>query len=386
VSLIVAELERSSMEANNMTRIHKRIVRTFSIALPPLLMLLVLGAVPASAEGSTGAVYTLSNDAGGNAVVVFHRAAVGTLTPAGSVATGGQGSGTGLGSQGSLVLSDDGRRLLAVNAGSDELSAFAVSGDGVTLTDVVRTGGDLPISATIHGNLIYVLNDGSNELTGLRISGRGELTRLRRSAIGLSTVGVEPAQVEFTPNGRQVVVTEKNTNLIDLFRVHAGGGLSGPRVVASEGATPFGFAFDPQGRLVVSEAFGGAPDASAMSSYRVGHKTLTAISASVPTGQTAACWVVVTPNGRFAYTTNTGSASVSGYDIASDGALSLFASVAGTTNAGPTDMGLAGADFLYTLDSGAAAISAFAVASDGSLAPMAGAAGLPASAVGLAVS
>jgi 6-phosphogluconolactonase (cycloisomerase 2 family) len=331
-------------------------------------------------------VFTLSNDAGGNAVVVFDRAADGTLTPAGSVATGGLGSGAGLGSQGSLVLSDDGRVLLAVNAGSDELSAFAVSGSGIALTDVANTGGDLPISVTIHGNLIYVLNAGSDELTGLRISGRGELTRLKRSAVGLSSAGVGPAQVEFTPNGRQVVVTEKNTNLIDLFRVRANGRLSGPSTVASEGATPFGFAFDPKGRLVVSEAFGGAPDASAMSSYRVGNKTLTTISASVPTGQTAACWVVVTPDGRFAYTTNTGSASVSGYDIASDGALSLFASVAGATNAGPIDMGLAGGDFLYTLDSGAGTISAFGIGSDGSLSAIAGASGLPASAVGLAVS
>jgi 6-phosphogluconolactonase len=369
-----------------MTNVYQRIARTLSIALAPLLVLLMLGAVPAAAQGSTGAVFTLSNDASGNAVVVFDRAADGTLALAGSVATGGLGSGAGLGSQGSLVLSGDGRFLLAVNAGSDELSAFTVSGGGIALTDVANTGGDLPISVTIHGSLIYVLNGGSDELTGLKISGRGELTRLKRSAIGLSSAGVGPAQVEFTPNGRQVVVTEKNTNLIDLYRVHADGRLSGPRAVASEGATPFGFAFDPEGRLVVSEAFGGAVNASAMSSYRVGHKTLTTISASVPTGQTAACWVVVTPDGRFAYTTNTGSASVSGYDIGSDGALSLFASVAGATNPGPIDMGLAGGDFLYTLDSGAATISAFAIATDGSLSPIAGAAALPATAVGLAVS
>lgn len=369
-----------------MTKIHKRIMRSLSVALAPLLVLLVVGAVPAVAGGSTGAVYTLSNDATGNAVLVFHRAADGTLSPGGSVATGGLGNGAGLGSQGSLVLSDDGRWLLAVNAGSDELSAFAVTETGIDLTDVAATGGDLPISVTIHGNLIYVLNDGSDELTGLRISNRGELTRLSRSAIGLSASGVEPAQVEFTPNGRQVIVTEKNTDLIDLYRVHAGGRLSGPRGLPSEGATPFGFAFDPAGRLIVSEAFGGAPDASAMSSYRVGHGVLTTISASVPTGQTAACWVVVTPDGRFAYTTNTGSASVSGYDIAADGALSLFASVAGSTNSSPIDMGLAGADFLYTLDAGSAAISAFGIGSDGSLSPVAGASGLPAAAVGLAVS
>jgi 6-phosphogluconolactonase len=369
-----------------MTKLHRRIAKASAVAIVPLLVILTGSFAPVAAQGSSGNVYTLSNDAAGNAVVVFHRAADGTLSPAGSVATGGLGSGAGLGSQGSLVLSDDGRRLLAVNAGSDELSAFAVTGAGIALSDVAKTGGDVPISVTIHGNLIYVLNDGSDELTGLRISQRRELTRLSGSAIGLSASGVSPAQVEFTPNGRRVIVTEKNTNLIDLYRVRAGGRLSGPRVVTSEGETPFGFAFDPAGRLIVSEAFGGAPDASAMSSYGVGRGTLTTISASVPTGQTAACWVAVTPDGRFAYTTNTGSGSVSGYDIADDGALTLFDGVAGTTNSTPIDMGIADGAFLYTLDSGSAAISAFGIGSDGALSDLAGASGLPPTAVGLAVS
>jgi len=351
-----------------------------------LLSALVLGMVPAAAQEAVGAVYTLSNDAAGNAVVVLNRSDNGTLSPAGSVSTGGLGNGGGLGSQGALVLSDDGRWLIGVNAGSDDVSVFAVDSDGLRLTDVQPSGGDNPISVTIHGRLIYVLNDGSDDLSGLRLTPVGKLKPINGSITGLSGAGIAPAQVEFTPDGRQVVVTEKNTDLIDVYGARADGRLSAPNVQVSEGATPFGFAFDPQGRLIVSEALGGAAGTSALSSYTVGADgSLGTISASVPDFQAAACWVVVTPDGRFAYTTNTGSDNVSGYEIGSDGSLTLFEGAPFATGVGPIDMDLAEGDFLYTLDAGSDAISAFAVGSDGSLSAIAGASGLPAASVGLAV-
>lgn len=344
------------------------------------------GTAPAAAQEAAGAVYTLSNDASGNAVVVLNRAADGTLSPAGSVSTGGLGSGGGLGSQGALVLSDDGRWLVGVNAGSDDISVFAVGSNGLRLTDVQLSGGDNPISVTIHGRLVYVLNDGSDDVSGLRLTPVGKLKPINGAITGLSGAGIAPAQVEFTPDGRQLVVTEKSTNLIDVYRVRTNGRLSAPNVQASEGTTPFGFAFDPQGRLVVSEAFGGAAGASALSSYTVGADgSLGTISASVPDFQAAACWVVVTPDGRFAYTTNTGSNTVSGYEIGSDGSLTLFGGAPFATGATPIDMDMAGGDLLYTLNAGSDSISAFAVDSDGSLSAIAGAAGLPAASVGLAV-
>jgi 6-phosphogluconolactonase (cycloisomerase 2 family) len=111
-------------------------------------------------------------------------------------------------------------------------------------------------------------------------------------------------------------VTEKNTNLIDVFAVGNGGFTSAPVFNPSAGQTPFGFAFNQQGVLIVSEAFGGAVDASAVSSYTLGiNGTLSLVSASVPTTETAACWVAVTNNGKFAFASNTGSASVTGYQV-----------------------------------------------------------------------
>ena len=52
-----------------------------------------LAASGVDAAGEPGAVYTLMNQGSGNAVAVLHRAADGTLSAAGSVATGGRGRG-----------------------------------------------------------------------------------------------------------------------------------------------------------------------------------------------------------------------------------------------------------------------------------------------------
>src|SRR6266571_5582596 len=115
-----------------------------------------LAASAAAADGAPGAVYTLMNLTSGNAVAVFDRAADGTLTAAGTIATGGTGTGGGLGSQGAVALSDDGRRLFALNAGSNDVSVFSVGPTGLSLASQTASGGTLPISLTVHGNVLYV--------------------------------------------------------------------------------------------------------------------------------------------------------------------------------------------------------------------------------------
>jgi 6-phosphogluconolactonase len=350
----------------------------------------LVAAAPAMAAGGGGTVYTLTNAPSGNAVTIFDRGRDGSLTPDGAVATGGLGTGAGLGSQGALVL--DGRRLFAVNAGSDTLSAFRVGhGSELSLTDVAPSRGAKPISLTVRGRLLYVLNAGS-VATPANIHGFliafGQLVPLPGSSRPLSTALPDPAQIEFTPDGRHLVVTEKATNRILTYRVGRFGYASGPNAQSSAGETPFGFAFDPRGRLIASEAFGGAPDASVLSSYRVASNgTIAAIDPNVATTETAACWVVVTKDGRHTYATNTGSNSISGYAIGADGSLTLLDADGRTadTGAGPIDAALSrGSRFLYTLNDGAHEIQGFAVNSDGSLDPLGALGGLPAGAVGLA--
>jgi 6-phosphogluconolactonase (cycloisomerase 2 family) len=373
----------------------RHVIRRF-VRVPILAALVVATfalAAPASAAPGEGAVYALSNAAAGNSVLVFHRAADGSLAPAGSVPTTGLGTGSGLGSQGALTLS--GGRLFAVDAGSNQITDFSVSGDGLTLThlDTVGSGGVGPISVTVKGRLLYVLNQGNGSnagnVTGFRIGHDGSLHQIPGSTRPLSAASVGPAQVQLSPNGRVLVVTEKNTNLIDTYTVSHTGLATGPMTHPSSGQTPFGFAIRGK-RIFVSEAFGGAANASAVSSYRYGNDgSLETISPSVPTTETAACWVVVTGNGRYAYDSNTGSNTVSGFRVGPNGKLRLLDAdgATGHTGGAPADAALAaGSAFLYTRDGSGNDISAFAVNGDGSLTPVAGIGGLPAGAVGLAAS
>jgi 6-phosphogluconolactonase len=346
-----------------------------------------------AAGGEAGAVYVMTNAAGGNTVLAFDRAADGALSPAGAYATGGLGSGAGLGSQGSLVLSENQRWLLAVNAGSDEVSVFAVGPGELRLTDTEPSGGEHPVSVTARGSLVYVLNaGGSGNIAGFSLAPDGQLAPLAGSTQPLSNGGAGaapgPAQIEFSPDGRTLVVTEKASNLILTYAV-ADDGLAAAAVVhPSAGATPFGFAFGLQGSLVVSEAFGGAVNASAASSYTLHGTSLQVASASAPTHQTAACWVVVTGNGQYAYATNAGSSSVTGYRVGRDGRLALLDAngQTGLTGAGtaPTDAALStNSQYLYVLTGGSPQVVAFRVQADGSLAPL-GPVSVPAGTVGIA--
>lgn len=372
-------------------------IRLLSLFL--LLTLLILGSSgQALARGEdhgddSGAVYVMNNDATNNEILRFERAEDGTLTEAGSFATGGQGTGGGLGSQGALVLSRNQRWLFAVNAGSNQVSVFAVHGDSLHLVDTVDSGGKMPISLTVHRRLLYVLNaGGSGNITGFYIGLGGKLIPIHNSARNLSNDGVGnapgPAQISFTPNGRHLVVTEKATNRILTYRVRLLGRVSNPIVHASEGETPFGFDFTPRGRLIVSEAFGGAADASAASSYSLRFGRLRVISSSVPTTETAACWVVVTKDGQYAYTTNTGSSSVSGYVIDRDGSIALLDDSGVTGETGPRSSPIDAiisrdGRHLYVLSGGSNTVTAFQIEADGSLINL-GDVSVPAGSVGIA--
>jgi 6-phosphogluconolactonase len=370
---------------------HLRQIRPL-VAVAIVLATLAWGSASSvAARGSAGAVYALTNSPAGNAVIVWQRAADGSLTSAGSYMTGGAGTGGGLGSQGAIILSQDHQWLFAVDAGSNQVAAFKVQPNGLTLTAHVPSGGTRPTSLTLHGNLLYVLNAGdSGNITALIVGNDGSLSPLAGSTRPLSGSAVGAAQVEFSPNGDLLVVTERFSNMIDTYLVGPDGRADGPQVHPSSGGTPFGFAFGKRGQLFVSEANGVAPGESAASSYAVGADgSLTIVSGTVPTHQAAACWLVVTNNGRFAYTANAASDSISGYSIDQDGSLRLLDDDGRTATTGdatgPTDMALSNnSHYLYVRNGRTGTIGAFAVLLDGSLQPVGGASGLPAGAAGLA--
>src|SRR5204863_7066705 len=198
------------------------------------------------------------------------------------------------------------------------ISVFSVGPTELTLVGVFDSGGVRPISLTLHDDLLYVLNEGGTpNITGFTVGEDGTLTPLAGSTQPLiGGTAADPAEVSFSPDGTLLVVTEKAGNRLDTYIIDENGLPSAPIDNASNGMTPFGFAFSNPGFLVVSEAFGGTPSASAASSYSAGDDgVLSVISGSVPDSQTAACWVVIVNNGQLAFVSNTGSGTISSYQV-----------------------------------------------------------------------
>ncbi len=336
----------------------------FQLLVAALSFSTLLPFVPAaSAESQEGAVYVASNEATGNRILQFHGDEHGALTLAGSFSTGGVGTGTGLGNQGGVVLTDDGQWLLVVNAGSNDISVFAVDSDADSPRLVGRraSGGQRPISIASKHGFVYVLNAGgavgaADNISGFRLMGRGRLVPIQGSTASLSTANTGPAEIHFGLDDDALFVTEKNTNRIDAFQLDEVGAIRSLLTFSSTGVTPFGFSVSRiADAILVSNAAGGAANASSLTSYRFDDGALSVLAGPAPTNQSAACWVVTTRSGRFAYTTNTGSGSVSGYSIAANGAPTLLNSdgITAVTGQGPIDAGFRfGGGFLFVVTSG----------------------------------
>jgi 6-phosphogluconolactonase len=318
-----------------------------------------------------GVVFSLSNATTGNTVRVFDRQFDGSLDARGSIPTGGTGTGSGLSNQGALALSDSGHWLLAVNPGSDSVTVFYVLGNHLLRTDVAASRGMQPISVAIENDLVYVLNAGSDEVEGFRLSVFGDLEPIAGSRRALSASGAGAAEVSFNRDGDLLAITERLTNRVLTFAVNGNGLLGAAHVQDSPAPTPFGFAFGRRDQMFVSEAAGGTMGASSLTSWQLhADGSATTISPAVANNQTAACWVAVTRSGRRAYVANTGSNNLSTYAITEAGAATLQAAVAASTGAGsaPSDLALDRNNrFLYSLNPGTGRISAYRIGSGGAL-------------------
>lgn len=335
-------------------------------------------------------VYTLSNQVSGNSVVVYNRAANGRLTYSASYATGGTGTGGGLGNQGAIIMAGDDNDedvLLAVNAGSNSISSFKIKGGGLTLKSTVNSGGMRPVSIAQHNDIVFVLNaGGTNNISGFKLKHNGKLEPIDNSTMPLSAASTGPAQVSFINDGKVLVITEKGTNKILTYTVNEWGIPGTMHSITSSSPTPFGFAAAANKNIFVSEAVGGASGASVLSSYRISNNgNITLNKGSVGAGQSAACWVVITSNGKYAYTTNTASNNLTNFNVnIYTGGISVNTAVAATTDMGPIDAALSNnSKYLYTLNSGSHSIGVYAVANNGSLSLQQTISGVPVGATGL---
>lgn len=333
---------------------------------------------------STGGVFTQTNDAAGNAVVAYTRRSDGSLSYLATYPTGGRGTfradgtGSGLGSQGAVLVTPNNRILLAANAGSNEISSFAVEKDGLTLVSTISSDGTRPVSVAATNRVAYALNNGSSSVAGFRIGRGGVLIPVPRWTRSLSRSAANAAQVQFTRDGRFLVVVHRAAPGFDVFPVHRDGSLGNPVFSPSVGTAPFGFDITARGNVVVSEPGPNAPGSEqSASSYDLQPDgRLRPVSSGIRSLQAAPCWVVISKDGRFAYTANAGSGSISGYAVGANGSLRLITADGrtGVTGPGstPLDMDVTrDGRFLYVIEGGTGNVMGFSIGRDGSLAPMA---------------
>jgi 6-phosphogluconolactonase len=379
-------------------------------------------------------VYAMANRADGNTILVFQRAADGTLTLIQETPTGGLGSGPGvlsvtgappvpagnpLATQDSLVMTNDGRFLLAVDAGSNEISVMEVTRDGLRFVDKAPSGGNVPVAIANYGKLVYVINEGERSededgarptMTGYFLDNRGKLTPIPNSSRVTGSPDAQPGDILFSPDGRYLIITDKFAETY-IHVLHVDDDATTHEVGAYVASTPapIGAAFGHDRILGVTEANAhfingrrtGVPNASVMSTYRLTDDgVLEPVSLSVPTFQTVACWVRFTPNGRYAYVSNKGSGSIGSFLVSPDGELTLLSSRAGDTDGlftQPLDLSITpDGQFLYVvtptgdqheliipIPQNIGTIRGYHIEEDGSLTPVGTATGFPISISGL---
>jgi 6-phosphogluconolactonase len=363
-------------------------VKALLLALAGCAALLAFGASASARDSSAvGAAYTISNATSGNELVVYARSADGSLTPAGAVSAGGLGTGGGLASQGAVSLADNGRTILAVNPGSNSVAAFSVTAGGPRLLDTAPSGGIRPVSVAVHKRLVYVLN--KNNVALATVSGftldKDGLSPIAGSTRFLHAGATDAAQVRFSPDGRVLVVTGRSSQRIDTFEVDEDGLLSDLKSFdVAPGATPFGFDFDNKGHLLVSLA--GVGGSSGAASYELGRDgAISTITGPLATGQLAACWLVASKDGRFAFVANAASSSVSTFTVSPEGELAFQRAV---RIDGMTALDLAlskNGRYLYVLAAGSHGVVTFQVGHDGTLTHVDTEADVAVAAAGIAV-
>jgi 6-phosphogluconolactonase len=332
---ITADL--SSLKERNMGK--RRWLAGGGSVLAATIGLLGAGTAASASTASpvVGYTYIDGNTATANTIDGFARHANGSVTPlpGSPFAAGGAGLGTGLASQGAIQATPDGRYLLAVDAGSNQISVLRITAGGapVLAGRPVSSGGVQPVSIAIsRAGLVYVANSGAggSGYSGFRLGSGGRL-----APIPGSTVSVPDAaglgDVFFNATGNHLVGTRTGTSQIDSFVVLPGGHLAAAQgsPYTGQGLGQLGAEFSPTHpwQLFVSNAHNGA-GLGTVSAYRDGFfgRLFPVGSSPYADGQTAPCWVEISHDGRYLFTVNTGSGNVSSYSINPGGSLSLIGS------------------------------------------------------------
>ena len=307
--------------------------------------------------------YIESNKSGTNTVLVFLQDKNGRLVLKDEVASGGNGLGAGLGSQGALAVSEEYNLLFAVNAASNSVSSFRISkGGGLQLLYTATSTGQLPNSITVHGNLLYLLNKTSSSVCGFTFTPNGFLSPIEGSTHNLSGMNVDAPEIKFQPDGAALYITEKATNIIDKFELDSHGAITAGMQIPSKGVTPFSFDYARNNKyMIVTNAAAGASGAGSCTSYKFSSSQgLADVNGAVSNYETSPCWVATTKFGSFAFVANTSSNNISSYYIDKNGALTLISAVAAADGEKPIDIAVSTDNrYVYNIYSGTHNIVAY---------------------------
>ncbi|WP_454062264.1 lactonase family protein [Candidatus Nitrospira salsa] len=331
-------------------------------------------------------VYTASNEVNGNDVIAFDINSRGNLSEIGRFPTGGTGTGTPLGNQAALTTDASDRWMFVVSPGSGELTSFRLQTAGLQFVNKVTSGGFRPLSVTVFGTLVYVLNEGSgneqdprhmryDNISGFRFTAGGILVPIHNSTRIIDrTQLTAPAQVGFNKSGTVLLITEKATDTLTTFVMRRNGTPKRrPEKRPSFIPTPFGFSFSDRDFVNITEANNGGPGMTV--SYRIDRETgeVSGRVGSIEQG-TATCWTVLSSDQTIGYATNTGDGTISLYRINFDGTLEYFfpanQDTPISTGTGVRDVVLTqNNQFLVTLNNGDGQIRGFFVNRTGAISP-----------------
>jgi 6-phosphogluconolactonase len=363
-------------------------IRNMSLLLAMSTIIPALYAYEPPAAPPTERVYAMTNGVTKNEVLAFVRGYDGIFHSAGSFATGGRGSGgitDPLESQGSLTISQDHSLLFAVNAGSGTVSSLRIERDRLVLVDQQPTNGAEPVSVAQHGHFVYVLNQGGfGGIAVFSVDDDGHLKKVPNSTTLLSATSLGGSSIAVSPDGQLLAVVERLTDNIDIFHILPNGTLSAITTTADPNPGGFSAIFSRGGEVLVSETGpSGVADGSTISSFSVNsNATVSPISSAVPTEGAANCWLAITPNGKFVYTSNSGSNTISGFNVAQNGTLTpIGGAIVAANPAGSTNLDIAvsaDGNFVYTQNSSTGTIRVWSINSDGTLKEVDSISGLPA--------
>lgn len=361
---------------------------------------LAASAVLTASMSAQAIVYTVGNEVDKNEVIAFDLDKRGKPYEIGRFDTQGTGTGAPLGNQAALTTDASDRWLFAVNPGDGSVTSFRLQEDGLEFVNRIPSGGTRPLSVTVFGTLVYVLNEGDGEsddpyfrydnITGFRFTAGGILVAIAGSTrIIDDTQLTAPAQVGFNKSGTVLLVTEKATNTLTTFVMQPDGTPAALPVKRNSAVpTPFGFAFGDRDYVFITEANGG--DTGVTASYRVDRDSgeVSNLVDLIEQGD-ATCWTVLSSDQTVGYSTNTGSGTVSLYRINFDGKIAgFFRGPRHTDYQVPTGAGVRDAvltqdnQFLFTLNNGDGELRAFKVRPSGRI-RSSGTAFIPGSATGL---